>query len=385
METITIVGAGIAGLTAAITCAEAGAPVVLCDARAEAGGRARSLDAPYRANLGPHVLYSDGPLWAWLKDHGLLPPTAGVPYTGVRLRWDGELHRTPPLTLIPSALKLRGRRAPDDQPFRAWATSHAGEPTARWLSGLAGVYTFHHDPGELSAAFVWERTRRIVSPPPAARFVIGGWNALVHSLLDRARGLGVELRFGERVTELPSTPAIVAVEAPDARALLDDDSLHWPSGHTVCIDLALESRRGDPFIVSDLDECGWVERYTAADRTLAPAGQELVQAQMPVRPGESTAATTRRLDGLLDLAFPDRATRTVWHRRMVMDGRTGALDLPGTTWRDRPAIDRGDGTFLAGDWVAAPGLLGEVAWRSALDASLAAVRAASVVPLRRAA
>ena len=61
METITIVGAGLAGLTAAITCAEAGAPVVLFDAHAAPGGRARSLDGPYRANLGPHVLYNDGP------------------------------------------------------------------------------------------------------------------------------------------------------------------------------------------------------------------------------------------------------------------------------------------------------------------------------------
>lgn len=385
METITIVGAGVAGLTAAISCAEAGAPVVLYDAHAEPGGRARSLDAPYRANLGPHVLYGDGPLWAWLKERELLPPSTGIPYTGLRLRWDGAIHRSPPLALIPSMLRLRGRRAPVDAPFRAWAASHAGERTADWLSSMAGVYAYHHDPGELSAAFVWERTHRLTSPPPSVRFLIGGWSALVHALANRARGLGVEFRFGEKVTELPGTPAIVAVEPPQARALLEDDSLRWPSGHTVCIDLALESRRGDPFIVSDLDECGWVERYTAADRTLAPAGQELVQAQMPVRPGETTEATTRRLERLLDLAFPDRAIRTVWHRRLVMEGRTGALDLPGTTWRDRPAIDQGDATFLAGDWVAAPGLLAEVAWKSATDAAARAVHAASAVPLRRAA
>ena len=64
METITIVGAGVAGMTAAISLAEAGAPVVLFDARAAPGGRARSLDGPYRANLGPHVLYKDGAMFA---------------------------------------------------------------------------------------------------------------------------------------------------------------------------------------------------------------------------------------------------------------------------------------------------------------------------------
>ena len=112
METITIVGAGVAGMTAAISLAEAGAPVVLFDAREAPGGRARSLDGPYRANLGPHVLYKDGAMFAWLGERALLPPIAGVPLTGLRLRWGGELHRTPPLSLIPSTLKLRGRRAP---------------------------------------------------------------------------------------------------------------------------------------------------------------------------------------------------------------------------------------------------------------------------------
>jgi hypothetical protein len=56
-----------------------------------------------------------------------------------------------------------------------------------------------------------------------------------------------------------------------------------------------------------------------------------------------------------------------------MDGRSGALDLPGTTWRDRPAIDRGEGVFLCGDQVAADGCLAEVSFASAIDAGTRAV------------
>jgi hypothetical protein len=52
-----------------------------------------------------------------------------------------------------------------------------------------------------------------------------------------------------------------------------------------------------------------------------------------------------------------------------MEGRTGALDHPGFSWRDRPAVDRGGGVYLAGDAVAAPGLLSEVSVASALEAS----------------
>jgi hypothetical protein len=47
--------------------------------------------------------------------------------------------------------------------------------------------------------------------------------------------------------------------------------------------------------------------------------------------------------------------------------------MPGQTWRDRPAVDRGDGVYVAGDMVAAPGCLSEIAWASAVQASRLAV------------
>jgi hypothetical protein len=59
----------------------------------------------------------------------------------------------------------------------------------------------------------------------------------------------------------------------------------------------------------------------------------------------------------------------VWRRTGFAAGRSGALDLPGSTWRDRPAIDRGGGVFLAGDLVAAPGVRAEVSINSALHAA----------------
>lgn len=58
-----------------------------------------------------------------------------------------------------------------------------------------------------------------------------------------------------------------------------------------------------------------------------------------------------------------------WRREQSANNRTGALDLPGQTWRDRPAINQGHGRYLIGDAVAAPGLLAEVSINSALDAS----------------
>ncbi len=374
MSEITVVGGGIAGLTAAITCAEAGAPVRLLEAHERLGGRALSTDKIYKANLGPHALYQGMEMWDWLGTRGLLPPVAKPVLTGARFHYEGGVHRAPPLSLIPPGLRLRGRAAPVDQDFRSWVADHSNDRTADFLSSLAGVYTFYHDPGELSAAFVWERELQLLlTAKPPARFVVGGWSRLIESLERHARSLGVEIVTGERVDAVPDPPVIIALELRDARQLLGDDTLHWLSGHTLCLDLGLTQRRGDPYIVADLDSSGWIERFTAPDPSLAPEGEELVQAQMPIRPGETADEAAARLERVLDASFDGWRDRVTWRRRQVMDGRSGALDLPGSTWRDRPAIDRGDGIFLCGDQVAAPGVLAGVASASAITAGTLAL------------
>jgi phytoene dehydrogenase-like protein len=377
MASITIVGGGIAGLTAAISCAEQGANVRLLEAHEELGGRARSTTGPYKVNLGPHALLSGSPFWRWLGERGLLPPHARPPLSGVRFRWRDDIRRVPAVGAAVAALRLRGRVAPVELDFRTWASDNVGADAADALARSAGILTYHHDPGELSAAFLWEPlVRGLLSAPPSARFPIGGWSTIIALLRERALTLGVEVHTGTSVSELPPAPVIVSTELADARRLLGDDSLHWLSGKAVCMDLAIRSSRGDPFVVVDLQESGWVERYTAADRTLAPAGEELIQAQMPIRPGESSEQAAGRLEKLLDAAYTGWRERETWRRRQVMDGRTGALDPPGTTWRDRPAVDQGDGVFLAGDMVAAPGCVSEIAWASAVQASRLAVAAA---------
>src|SRR5260221_10448634 len=76
---LTIVGAGVTGLTAAIEAAERGWRVTVAEAHSPPGGRARSLPAPFRANAGPPAIYVDGPWWAWLQRRGLTPPLVEAP------------------------------------------------------------------------------------------------------------------------------------------------------------------------------------------------------------------------------------------------------------------------------------------------------------------
>ena len=379
MAPITIIGGGLAGLTAAVACAEAGAEVVVHEAHATLGGRARTTAAPWLAHEGPHIFYADGPHWPWLVERDLVGPVATLPLRevrGIRFHRGGRLRRTPPASVLP-LLAHRRRRAPVDVDFHTWAAALHGEEAARAVAGLLGVVTYDSDPGRLSAAFVWDLLLRVTAPrAPAVRWVVGGWPVVVDRLAARARELGVRIVTSSRVDVLPEPPVIVATQLESARALLGDDTLAWESGRCVLLDVGLVSARRDAFLVADLDDAGFVERVTGADATLAPAGHALVQADMPVKPGESRAAALARLEHLLDLGFPQWRDRVVWRRTGFAAGRSGALDLPGSTWRDRPAVDRGDGVFLAGDLVAAPGVRAEVSLNSALHAArLATARA----------
>ncbi|MGW4754027.1 FAD-dependent oxidoreductase [Streptomyces chartreusis] len=374
MHRITVVGGGFAGLTAAITAAEAGAKVTVYEAHHTLGGRARTAEGPYRTNEGPHALYSGGPHWAWLKQRDLIGPLAPIPpleAARLRLRHRGVLRRTPPFAML-KLLRPALPQAPVDVDFLTWATGIAGEEGARAAAHYSAVALFHHDPGALSAAFVQERLRRATKLPPEAHYPKGGWANLIDRMAARAWNLGVRMETLSRIDSLDrlttEAPVVVATSLDAARRLLGDDSLTWTSGRTALIDLAVRTRRGDAFVVSDLDGTGWLERFTAQDRSLAPAGEQLIQGQIPIAPHESRADGIARAEQLLDLGFPGWRERVTWRREALANGRTGAVDLPGTSWRDRPAVDRGEGVYLAGDQVAAPGVLSEVSFNSALTA-----------------
>ncbi|MFE7127616.1 NAD(P)-binding protein [Streptomyces sp. NPDC057617] len=380
---ITVIGGGLAGLTAAITAAESGAAVTLYEAHHTLGGRARTAEGPYLTNEGPHALYSRGPHWAWLRRRGLLGPMTSPPAReAARFRFHrgGALRRTPPLGVFRLA-RRPAQQAPVDTDFMTWATALAGPDTARAAAHFAAVALFHDDPGALSAAFVQERLRRAAALPPEARYPVGGWGQLTDRMAGHAWNLGVRIETAVRIDSLDALdslaedgPVIVATSLSAARRLLKDDGLRWTGGRTALLDLAVRARRGDPFIVSDLDAPGWLERFTAQDPSLAPAGHELLQGHFPVGPGQSAADGIARAEHLLDLGFPGWRERTVWRRESLATGRTGAVDLPGTTWRDRPRIDRGDGVYLAGDEVAAPGVLSEVSFNSGIAAASLALQ-----------
>ena len=363
---VTVVGGGIAGLVAAISTAEKGNPVQLYEARGQLGGRARSADGPWAANFGPHALCSARTNWSWLKERGLLPTTARISPVGSSFHFGGKLHRLrPPLDL---RWLVRPRQAPVDASFSEWASVELGVSPALTLSRLAASsFSYHHDPGELSAAFVWDRLRWLFVPPAVHR-IVGGWSVLIEALDRRARELGVVIKCHNAIDRLPAAPVILAIELRDASKLLGRE-ISYTSAGGVALDVAVESRRRDPLTIIDLDDGVLIQ---AQHLSAAPAGRRLYQAHVGIKPGESQDGAQRRIERVLDNSLAEWRERVAWRRRLVVADRTGAVDYPGKTWMDRPDIVQGDGVFLAGDMVAAPGLLSEVAFNSAITAARSA-------------
>jgi phytoene dehydrogenase-like protein len=344
----------------------AGPKVVLYEATGKLGGRARSSEGPHIANYGPHALYGDGNFYAWLRREKLLPRVARPIAPTMRARLDGRITRLP-RPLLGAALRLRGD-APVELDYRTWAEQYADEPVVQAAIGFVSLPTFHHDPGELSAAFCHARFRRLILAGHRVRYVIGGWSVLVDALAQRARDLGVEIHTGSPVTELPRPPVILALPLKAVGRLLGQE-LQAQGARTVLLDVATRAKRHSPRIVFDLTERIYLTRTTGPDPSLAPAGEDLIQTSAGLRPGETLIQATARIETAMDDGFPGWREGETWRRRSLAENSSGAVDPPGSTWRDRPPIEQHDGVYLVGDMIAAPGLLSEVTHYSALHAA----------------
>jgi len=375
---VSVIGGGIAGLVAACEAAERGAQVTLHEATPVLGGRAVASRLGYRTNLGPHVLYQQGALGRWLAARSLTPPL--VPLHLHRTVWitNGRTtRRTRPALL--GALRRVRTTAPIDESFRSWGSRHLGAATTEQLARLAGLFTYHHDPGELSAQFIWDRVRSDFVHPWNARTVVGGWEQLVSSLEGHARQRGVRIELGARVrpADLNDGPTIVATSLAVASRLLDDRSLTWFGSRTALLDIAVSGQPSRGHVLGiDLDPdargCILVNRSSADDPSVAPAGEELWCGQVGISADDDAAEATARIERSMTSMDPSWRSRESWRETRVVTNASGAVDPPGTSWRDRPGVERGDGVFLCGDMTSAPGLLAEVAVNSAiLGAALA--------------
>lgn len=274
---VTVIGAGVSGLTAAEILAGAGRRVAVLEARDRVGGRTWSVDTEsgLRVDIGGQWL---GP--TQYRAHGLVQRLGLSTYpqfhdgekrlqrgTDVRA-YAGTIPALPLLGLIDLQLKLwridrQARRLTADSPWTAreaaamdrisladWIARHARTESAREMIRVASHAVFAQEPERLSLLQFMSYVRNAggimdlleIDGGAQQTRIAGGAQGLSHGLAERAQAAGAEIRLaspvqrvsaGERGLSIESGSgtvdtcrAIVAMAPADAGRIAFDTELH---------------------------------------------------------------------------------------------------------------------------------------------------------------
>lgn len=385
-----VIGGGPAGLVAASRLAESGIETTLLEASSGLGGRAASeWRDGFFLNQGPHALYVGGPAGRELRALGVELEWWNPASANSVLMRGGKPRRSPGGTF--GLLRLLGPVLRGD-PSRL-----AERPAGRWIeetlrseraraaaAALVRVATFVADQDTLSAEVA--ATQLKLALYPSVRYLEGGWQSLVDALARKAEGAGASLRTRAGARELrreadrwtvaldgetlDADLIVLAVGDPAATAKLLGEKAPPAPGPAVeisTLDLGLLRlpRRTRRFALG-------VDRPTYLSRHSPPGRRDGCLLSLASYAAEGRPA----LEKLADAVQPGWREQVLFERflpRMVPVSAMASAATGGLA--GRPAVDRGDGLYLAGDWIGPEGWL--------VDAAIASGAAAAAAALRR--
>ncbi len=414
-RSVIVVGAGLAGLTAAATAAERGADVTVLEAREHVGGRARTADVDgFLLNQGAHALYRGGPAWAILTELGITPrgqsPNASC---AAGLRADGSLAVLPTDPGRMLRTDLFGWRAkfeiarllarPAHLPrtvtpgtsMREWIDGRSADPAVRaFVAMFSRVTTYCGDLDALDAAAGVAQVQQAMTH--GVVYLDRGWQQLVDGVrtVAAARGVRVHSRAKVEAMERAGDRFVVCTGAGD----LEADAVVHAAGGPTDVDAVVHgasaavrrwAQRERPVVASSLDVA--LRALPVPDRRITFGLDEPIYFSVhtpyarlvPDGPGEvahllwygETADDPRpRMEALLDWAQPgwrDEVVEARYGRRQVVaHGRP----FPGSGFAGRPPVAVPDlpGLYVAGDWVGPSGLLADAVFASGRAAGVAA-------------
>jgi phytoene dehydrogenase-like protein len=419
---VAVIGAGLAGLTAAAWAARGGARVRLLERAATLGGRGASRrEGDFLFNVGPHALYRGGLAEEVLGELGVAfsgrrPPTSGA------LAWHGGgLHTLPGgfvSLLTTDLLSLGGKlelarlftglaridtEALAGRTVADWLGRQVGDATVRqMLAALLRLTSYANDPERAAAAAAVAQLQEGLAR--GVRYIDGGWQTLIDGLETSAIEAGVDIRRSTRVAALRAPEstdagweletgdgarlragAVVLAVPPAAAAACLQGAIAEPVAawarelvpvKAACLDLALRRLpRPRRTFVLGIDRPLYFSVHSASAR-LAPEGAALVHVANYLGPREQDPAEVRaELEALCDAVQPGWRDEVVEQRYLPSITVTGALVAAGSV-RPGPEVPGRPGLFVAGDWVGSEGMLADTALASGRRAGRLAAAAA---------
>ena len=399
---ITIIGGGLAGLTAAATAARAGADVVVHEACGELGGRARSVTTKgFVLNQGPHALYASGPGAATLADFGIKIAGKKPPTSGGYGRLDGKIGLLPgsPIDALKSRLvgiKTKVQLAKlvanpnkmlktdtSNRSMQQWIDEQVSDPDARLIMAMVGrLSTYVDDMATIAAdVAVQQAADALIN---GVWYLDDGWHQLVDALQHCATAAGAKIDTSTKIDSIDdvriSDATIIAIGGPThASKFVGDRSnalRQWATDaqpvFAASLDVGLTQlpnpKRRVYFGLNDPFYCS----VHTPSAKLTEGDGEVMHVMCYGNPVDDPRGALEAFVEQWQPGWRKFVVAEQYGRKMVVshDRPKPGLGLKG---RPGPKVPDLDDVFVAGDWVGPRGLLADAAIASGRDAAMEAL------------
>jgi phytoene dehydrogenase-like protein len=428
-EDIVIIGAGLAGLTAAVILARAGRSVTVFEQSSNIGGRARTenIDGFY-FNQGPHALYLGGASAKILHELGIAYSGNPPPLPQYLIKEGKKYQQAASLSSILTTKLLKGLGSRielirffaslkntsfaeiQDMSLQDWLNEKIHHrDVIDLIKTLSRVVTYANDPEIQSAGATLQQIQMALSG--GVVYLDRGWQTLVDGLHVEAQKEKVRIITGKRVVEvkhnvnsssitsLTSSPSwriyasdgstlsastlILTGNPRDVYELFRHHGQYFVSNilgpvtkpvRVATLDIALSKLPNPDIPVAiGVDSPVYLSVHSSS-ANIAPKGGAMIHVMKYISSYDEPNPRQARLEmeALLDMVQPGWRDHIVRQRllpNMVVYNSLVTAAEGGITGRPDTRVSGVDDLYVAGDWVGPEGLLADASFASAKRAA----------------
>ncbi|MBI5174688.1 MAG: FAD-dependent oxidoreductase [Candidatus Melainabacteria bacterium] len=404
---IAIIGAGVAGMVAALELSKGGAKVVVFEKSSRAGGRAQTTHKEgYYLNLGPHALYAGGLAHRYLQNNGIDYRGAAPPLNRENLAlYGGEVYELPVnLSSLFRATYLNWsekvelamffRKLPKLDLDKIMSISLAQwlevnvkkERVRQTIETFVRLSTYANSCQELSAGAAFAQ---VILANQGVLYLDHGWQTIVESIERKLNKESTSLRFGTLVQSVKQLADAVEIVVDEETFLFDAVLLCIPpqevekllpdalSGQALstcraaCLDVCLKRLpRPKHTFALGVDEPLYYSVHSTTAK-LADGEGVLIHLAYYLEPQDNRDDHEERLLRLLGQLQPGYERELVYKRylpHMVASYGLPRADLAGGSGLAHPRLEGYPSIFVCGDYVGRGWQLVDCAVNSSLEA-----------------